>query len=337
VAHHITRPTLLLLALVLVLGIAPAAFAQAAPVCGVPGTPACTPTPRPTERPTTVPTTAPNVEQPSQSTAVPTLESTPTEAPLRPLPTTGACVAAPNGNFRVNVRDWPGEIGEITGVLTPDDAVAAGPRVRVFDGRDAWIALNSGGFVSEAALRFGGEDCEQLPEVEIPDSQELFVLNHDIDEDGETDMQLVLRSPSRDETADDVCIIYNYHNPHGGSGEICLPLDISGSAVVCIDGHCIIVEETASTEFEPGFHIAAGVVVPPVDEDGLQTGNLFISFPGEPEATANVYHGPFDPDICIEHTVGNPWTGKAMTMCISADVGPGDVYCENGHCVPVLD
>jgi hypothetical protein len=337
VTYRITHRNLVIFTFLFLLSVAPAAFAQAAPVCGVPGTPACTPTPRPTERPTTAPTTVPSVQQPTQPTIEPTLEPTPTEAPLIALPATGPCVAAPNGNFRVNVRDWPGEIGAITGVLTPDDAVEAGPRVRVFDGSSAWIALNGGGFISESALRFGGEDCEELPEIEIPDSHEPFVLSHDVDEDGETDMQLILRAPNRDETADDVCIIYNYHNPHGGSGEICLPFDISGSAVVCIDGHCIVVEETASTEFEPEFHIAAGVVVPPVDEDGIQNSNLFIVFPGEPEATANVYHGPFDPDICIEHTVGNPYTGKGMTMCISADVSAGDVYCEGGHCVPVWD
>lgn len=325
-----------LFALVLILGIVPAAFAQAAPVCGVPGTPACTPTPRPTDRPTTAPTAAPSVEQPSQPTAEPTPELTPTEAPLAPMPATGPCVAAPNGNFRVNVRDWPGEDSEIVKVISADDVVPARAHVKVFDGRTGWLVTDSG-FISETVLRFGGEDCIDLPEIDLPESGEPLVLSSDSDDDGEADMQLVLRAPNRDETADDVCIIYNYHNPHGGSGEICLPLDISGSAVVCIDGHCIVVEETASSEFEPEFHIAADVVVPPVDEDGLQNSNLFIVFPSEPEATANVYEGPFDPDICIEHTVGNPYTGKGMTMCISADVSAGDVYCENGHCVPVWD
>ena len=329
------RRNLLLFAFVLMLSTAPAAFAQAAPICGVPGTPACTPTPRPTQRPTTAPTTAPSVEQPTQPTAEPTAEPTATEAPLRPMPATGPCVAAPGGNFRVNVRDWPGEDSEIVEVISADDLLPARAHVKVFDGRTGWLVTDSG-FISETALRFGGEDCIDLPEIELPEGREPFVLSHDSDEDGETDMQIVLRAPNRDETSDDVCIIYNYHNPHGGSGEICLPLDISGSAVVCIDGHCIVVEETAA-EFKPEFHIAAGVVVPPVDEEGFENGNLFIVYPGEPEATANVYHGPFDPDICIEHTVGNPWTGKGMTMCISADVGAGDVYCENGHCVPVWD
>jgi hypothetical protein len=252
------------------------------------------------------------------------------------MPTTGPCVAAPNGNFRVNVRDWPGEDGGIVDVLSADAVVPARAHVKVFDGRTGWLVTDTG-FISETALRFGGEDCIDLPEIEIPEGEETYVLSHDTDEDGDTDLQLILRAPNRDATADDVCIIYNYHNPHGGSGEICLPFDISGSAVVCIDGHCIVVEETASSEFEPEFHIAAGVVVPPVDEDGFQNSNLFIVFPGEPEATANVYEGPFDPDICIEHTVGNPYTGKGMTMCISADVSAGDVYCENGHCVPVWD
>ncbi|MBK8137352.1 MAG: SH3 domain-containing protein [Chloroflexi bacterium] len=323
-----------LLVLIVMTCLASIASAQAAPVCGVPGTPACTPTPRPTDLPTTPPTQAP-AEQPAQPTAAPTTLPTPTEAPLIPLPTTGPCVAAPAGNFRVNVRDWPGESGEIVDVLSPDDVVPARGHVKVFDGRTGWTATD-GGFISEPALRFGGEDCDALPVVDVPAGTAPFVLTNDADEDGDPDTVLVLRAPDSGETSDDdICIEYPYRNPHGGGGTICLPFDITGTAVVCIDGHCVVVEGGGAAH-EPEFHIADGVVLPPVDDDGIAGSRLIVAFPGIGETQGNVYHGPFDPDICIEHSVANPWGGVA-TMCISADVGGGDVYCQDGHCVSVLD
>ena len=239
------------------------------------------------------------------------------------------------GNFRVNVRDWPGENGDIVEVLSPDDAVPARAHVKVFDGRSDWTATD-GGFISESALRFGGADCDDLPVVDVPAGTAPFVLTNDADEDGNPDTVLVLRAPDSGETSDDdICIEYKYHNPHGGGGTICLPFDITGTAVVCIDGHCIVVEGDGATH-EPEFHFAAGVVLPPVDDEGIAASRLIVAFPGSGETQGNVYHGPFDPDICIEHSVANPW-GGVSTMCISADVGGGDVYCQDGHCVSVLD
>lgn len=326
--YPIPTTKLMLIALVLILGVMPAAFAQAAPVCGIPGTPACTPTPRPTDRPITASTAVP--------TALPTFEPTSTEAPLIALPLTGPCVVAPAGNFRVNVRDWPDGTGAITGVLTPDDAVEALARMKLSESSETWIEFADGSFVSERALRFGGEDCDDLPEIEIPTDESPFVLSQDTDEDGEPDVQLILRAPRSDETTDDVCIIYNYRDPYGSSGEICLALDISGSAVVCTGGHCIVVEETAA-KFEPEFYIADGVIVPPVDKDVFQNSNLFILFSIAPELTGDAHQAYIDPDVCIEYEIADPHKHETEIRCIGADLSSGDVYCQDGHCVSVLD
>src|SRR5688572_16222572 len=123
-------PLLLAICCLTLLMLPATAFAQAAPVCGVPGTPACTPTPRPTDPPTVTPrpTEAPQQptavpEQPTavpqEPTAVPTIDPATVVNPLR-APSSGPCQLATYATVRVNVRETPSIDAPVVSALDPN-------------------------------------------------------------------------------------------------------------------------------------------------------------------------------------------------------------------------
>jgi hypothetical protein len=118
---------------------------------------------------------------------MPTSTPLPTAVPLIPMPTTGPCVVASSGAERVNVRETPSTDGTILGSILINSTVPATAIVEI-DETFAWV-ITPLGFISESALRFGGENCERLAKLVPPSSAGPFILRHDTDDDGMDDTQ----------------------------------------------------------------------------------------------------------------------------------------------------
>ena len=144
------------------------AFAQAAPVCGVPGTPACTPTPRPTDRPTETPRPTEAPQQPTaqpqhpttipqEPTAVPTIDPASVVNPLR-ASSTGPCQLSTYATVRVNVRETPSMDAPVMSALDPNVLY---PVLEMAEAEGAvWYRVEAG-WVSGSAVVAGG-DCTTL-------------------------------------------------------------------------------------------------------------------------------------------------------------------------------
>ena len=144
------------------------AFAQAAPVCGVPGTPACTPTPRPTDRPTETPRPTEAPQQPTaqpqhpttipqEPTAVPTIDPASVVNPLR-ASSTGPCQLSTYATVRVNVRETPSMDAPVMSALDPNVLY---PVLEMAEAEGAvWYRVEAG-WVSGSAVVAGG-DCTAL-------------------------------------------------------------------------------------------------------------------------------------------------------------------------------
>lgn len=188
--HNITRSLTVWLALCCAVLFATASLTSAQGSTGcfdaAGGPIPCTATPQPTARPTERPTDAPQQPQQPQPTAMPTSTPLPTAIPLQPMPTTGPCVVGSSGAERVNVRQNPSTNGTILGSVLVNSTV---PAVGIVEIDEIFWVITPLGFISESALRFGGEDCAQLAKVTLPTSTGPFVLRQDTDGDGEDDVQ----------------------------------------------------------------------------------------------------------------------------------------------------
>jgi hypothetical protein len=206
--HNITRSLTVWLALCCAILFATASLTSAQGSTGcfdaAGGPIPCTATPQPTQ-PTRA-TDVPQQPQQPQPTAMPTSTPLPTAVPLIPMPTTGPCVVASSGAERINVRETPSTNGTILGSILINSTV---PAAGIVEMDEIFWVITPLGFISESALRFGGEDCAQLAKVTLPTSTGPFVLRQDTDGDGTDDVQYlqyklkdVLVSSATGETAE---------------------------------------------------------------------------------------------------------------------------------------
>nr|MCU0466956.1 hypothetical protein [Anaerolineae bacterium] len=116
---------------------------------------------------------------------------------------------ASSGAERINVRETPSTNGTILGSILINSTVPASAIVEPDETFNLSWVVTPLGFISESALRFGGEDCAQLAKITLPTSTGPFVLRQDTDGDGTDDVQYlqyklkdVLVSSATGETAE---------------------------------------------------------------------------------------------------------------------------------------